>query len=445
MCCRHCKDVQSCVGLCAKESAEEEVFIMSTSKRHSSNQCCHSCENTCTRSSTSTEPPATPDSSLTSLNWLHSLRVMDMFSLPDGTPYVKPISPSGDSEDSFSWEPASSSNEDKKCRANCGMSLSPLRRCLLQSAEFVSSPKKYRNTTQKPPFCYSTLIYLAIKFSKKEQATLNEIYRWIKEHFKYYRTAESTWQNSIRHNLSLNEFFMKVPRQAGSAGKGSYWKLNPEYEIIFSDHSKALRTEHSYSVLKAKGHKRGHALDGSRKETYNSRKHARPPSSTDLCGLPGDLDWISLLGSQKVSCGLSPTQSCKPFFGSPVTGQSDIGHIAEPVMCSPLIVPPSLSSEHTDIPELSLPDDNRRSLLEEAVLKQDSPSPLLLPWAEGQSQSPNLGLPHPWAESKEVTLHQMRSHVSASHQLWSPEPTWTNSYMNNYCKKTPLLSETCIY
>ena len=191
MCCRHYKDVQSCVGYSIKGFADEED--MRTSKRHSS-QCCNSCENACTHSTT--EHSATPDNSLTSLNWLHSLRVMDIFSLPDGTPYVKPISPSSDSEDSFSWEPASSSNEDKKYRANCGMSLSPLRRCLLQSAEFVSSPKKYRNTTQKPPFCYSTLIYLAIKLSKKEQATLNEIYRWIKEHFKYYRTAESTWQVS---------------------------------------------------------------------------------------------------------------------------------------------------------------------------------------------------------------------------------------------------------
>lgn len=195
--------------------------------------------------------------------------------------------------------------------------------------------------------------------------------------------------------------------------------------------------EHSYSSFKARGHK------NSRKNTHDARKSTRLPSSTDLCGLPGDLDWISLLGSQKVSCGLCPTQSCKPFFGSPVTGQPDIGHVVEPVMCSPLILPPSLSSEHADIPESSPADDHKRALLEEAVLKQDSPSPLLLPWAEGHSQSPNLGLPHPWAESKEVTLHQMRSHVSASHQLWSPEPSWTIN--NNYCKKTPLLSETCIY
>ena len=191
MCCRHYKDVQGCVSFCTEEPADEEV--MRTSKRHSS-QYCHSCANGYTL--TSAEPSAAPDNSLTSLSWLHNLRVMDMFSLPDGTPYVKPISPSSDSEDSFSWEPASSSNEDKKYRTDCGISLSPLRRCLLQSAEFVSSPKKYRNTTQKPPFCYSTLIYLAIKFSKREQATLSEIYRWIKEHFKYYRTAEGTWQVS---------------------------------------------------------------------------------------------------------------------------------------------------------------------------------------------------------------------------------------------------------
>lgn len=237
---------------------------------------------------------------------------------------------------------------------------------------------------------------------------------------------------------------MKVPRQAGSAGKGSYWKLNPEYELIFSDHSKMLHMEHSYSSLKAKGHKKMQTPAG--RGSTNARKSNRHSSSTDLCGLPGDLDWISLLGSQKVSCGLCPTQSCKPFFGSPVVGQSDISHMVEPVLCSPLIIPSSLASEHADVPESTLAEENKRTLLEEAVLKQDSPSPLLLPWAEGQSQSPHLGHPHPWAESKEMTLHhQMRSHVSASHQLWSPETSWPNTYSNNYNKKTPLLSETCIY
>ena len=62
----------------------------------------------------------------------------------------------------------------------------------------------------KPNHSYIGLIGMAILSSKDKKLVLSDIYQWILDNYNYFRTRGPGWRNSIRHNLSLNDCFVKV-------------------------------------------------------------------------------------------------------------------------------------------------------------------------------------------------------------------------------------------
>lgn len=158
-------------------------------------------------------------------------------------------------------------------------------------------PRPGRNSysDQKPPYSYIPLTAMAIQSSTEKMLPLSDIYKFIMDRFPFYRQNTQRWQNSLRHNLSFNDCFIKIPRRPDRPGKGSYWALHPLCGDMFENGS-FLRRRKRFKIPRPPGSIMSESLKQGlesasyiqeqtrlRLHQYAPSAHFQPYSSTGSC------------------------------------------------------------------------------------------------------------------------------------------------------------------
>ncbi|OLL25897.1 Fork head transcription factor 1 [Neolecta irregularis DAH-3] len=133
---------------------------------------------------------------------------------------------SADEEQNVTTEPESpTSPNSKKRKLKRSQSIEKLK--LPEELSLTPESTKPAISAQKPPQSYAQLILEILSTNPEEKFTLPQIYRMIAERYPYY-AENNGWQSSIRHNLSGNKLFKKIPREDHEPGKGAFWSLDRE-------------------------------------------------------------------------------------------------------------------------------------------------------------------------------------------------------------------------
>lgn len=168
---------------------------------------------------------------------------------------------------------SSASQDVSLSAANDSISRAPS----VASSYVPPKPSQYDSKT-KPPFSYAALIGQAIFSTPNARMSLADIYTYIMTVYPFYKKQDAGWQNSIRHNLSLNECFVKTQRGPDEPGKGCLWAIQPGCEEQFVDGNFYKKGKIPKSASKSNVGASNKSLAEESSSKSSKKKAARAPS-----------------------------------------------------------------------------------------------------------------------------------------------------------------------
>ena len=230
----------------------------------------------------------------------------------------------------------------------------------------------------KPPYSYAALMCMAINSTAEKKATMREILTYIEQNFPYYRSNKK-WHGTIRHDLTVNDCFVKSEPRPGQ--KGCLWSVHPEFQDMFSKTSFCRRRyrfkEGSTSWRQA------------RKETAaKTRRKMKGAVSDDTASSMANMSSQNITNTSESTIFANALVLCdsysSPEISSPVISSSEISspEISSPVISSAEISSPDISSldiSSLDIssPEISSPEISSPEISSPEISSPEISSPVI--------------------------------------------------------------------